>query len=81
LDAAIRERVAAGAQPTDAVRDVPHLETIAAWCGAHQDDAARIVLCAVYLANGHFPAQEAAEQAAPPEPVPAPVATAEPDGS
>ena len=79
LDAAILAEIKAGKKPEDAIRDVSHLEAIARWCHENVEDAARIVLCAVYLANGHFPVQEQAEtEAAAAEP---PAAAAEPTGS
>lgn len=58
-----------GASNDVALRTVPHFETLREWCAANPDDAARIVLCAVYLANGRYVAQE---ELAPPEPAPAP---------
>lgn len=70
LDAAILAEINTGKKPEEAIRDVSHLEAVARWCHANVEDAARIVLCAVYLANGHFPVQEAAEAPAPAEPVP-----------
>lgn len=77
LDAAILAAISAGKPATEAVRDVSHLETIARWCQENPEDAARVVLCAVYLANGHFPVQEQVEtgEAAPP------AAAVENDGS
>lgn len=59
LDEAIRRRVEASqTAPNDAVRDTPHFDTIEEWCRQHTADAARVVLCAVYLASGRFAVQD-----------------------
>jgi hypothetical protein len=42
----------------DAIADVLHFQAVEQWCHENPSDAARIVLCAVYLANGRFVAQE-----------------------
>jgi hypothetical protein len=69
LDDAIRRRVeATQAAPNDAVRDTPHFDTIEEWCKQYPADAARVVLCAVYLASGRFAVQDVLA----PEPEPAP---------
>lgn len=70
LDEAIRKRVeAAQLTPNDAVRDTPHFDTIEEWCKQHPTEAARVVLCAVYLASGRFAVQDVL---APEEPAPNP---------
>lgn len=70
LDDAIRSHHEhTGATPNDSVRDVPHFDTIEDWCREHPSDAARVVLCAVYLASGRFAVQDHAE---PPAPAPNP---------
>lgn len=69
LDEAIRKRVEAmQTAPNDAVRDTPHFDTIEEWCKQHPADAARVVLCAVYLASGRFAVQDMLA----PEPAPNP---------
>lgn len=73
LNEAFRAKIEAGAAPNDALRDTPHYDTIRDWCEQHPGDAARIVLCAVYLASGRFVVQEEVQPAAeaqPPEAAP-----------
>jgi hypothetical protein len=71
LDEAIRRRVeATQTAPNDAVRDTPHFDMIEEWCKQHPADAARVVLCAVYLASGRFAVQDML--APEPEPTPNP---------
>jgi hypothetical protein len=91
LDAVISRRATdAGLNAHDAVRDTPHFDAVTDWCREHPSDAARVVLCAIYLANSRFAVQE---QLPPEELDPTPVldqataeapvaaAAAEPDGS
>ncbi|MFY9341221.1 MAG: hypothetical protein WAT39_01945 [Planctomycetota bacterium] len=55
-----------------AVRRTPHYDVLRAWCAEHPDEAARIVLCAIYIANGRYVAQEEIPPPAPPEAVQTP---------
>jgi hypothetical protein len=43
---------------TNPVAEVPHFDAIRDWCAANPSDAARIVLCAVYLVSGRHVVQE-----------------------
>jgi hypothetical protein len=91
LDAVISKRATdAGLNAHDAVRDTPHFDAVTDWCREHPSDAARVVLCAIYLANGRFAVQEQMPpEELDPTPVldqaateaPAATAAAEPDGN
>lgn len=61
--------------PQEAVRTTPHFEAIKEWTRANPDEAAKIVLCSVYLSNGRYVAQEEVE------PKPEPEKKSEDDGS
>jgi hypothetical protein len=74
LDEAIK--LVAHTRPADeAVAAVGHYDVIRQWCAANPDEAAHVVLCAVYMANGRFVAQEELQ---PPEPAAPPAADAAP---
>jgi hypothetical protein len=65
---------AAGTDPKEATRNLSHFEAIRAWCAAHPEAAARIVICGAYLAEGSgkfIVQQEAAAEEAPADAPPA----------
>lgn len=66
LETAIKAKADEG-DPENAARDTVHFETIAAWCEENPRDAARIVLCSIYLGNGQFVVQGAAQPEQPAE--------------
>jgi hypothetical protein len=65
---------AAGTDPKEATRNLSHFEAIRAWCAAHPEAAARIVICGAYLAEGSgkfIVQQETAAEEAPADAPPA----------
>jgi hypothetical protein len=81
LDGVLRDHASKATTPeADAVRaaaqQVPHFETLVGWVEKNREQAACVVLAAVYLSTGRYVVQElvepAAQPAAPPASEPAP---------